>query len=62
LDNNGEIQGGVGSVVDGSVFESGEYYAVLAGTNSSEVVGIVVLTSTSSTTTVRETGGFILYR
>ena len=62
LDNNGEAQQGVTSTVGTSVYESGEYYAVLAGTNSSEVVGIIVVTSASGTATARETGGFILYR
>lgn len=62
MDNNGEIQQGVNSVVDGQVYESGEYYAVIGGSDASEIVGVIVVTSPSDTVTVRETGGFILYQ
>ena len=63
---NGEIVGNVSSgYVDddgkNQVFESGNYYAILAdgtGGAASEVVGIIVVTGAGA----RETGGFILYR
>jgi hypothetical protein len=66
MDLNGEIVGEVTSSIPGpggaaTVFESGNYYAILAdgaGGAASEVVGIIVVTSGDA----RETGGFILYR
>ena len=63
----GEISGGVSSTgFDGSALESGNYYAVVSGSNANEIVGIVVVESTDArdgmdSTTVRETGGFIVY-
>lgn len=69
MDANGEIAGGIGSYyTDGGAaqtFESGEYYAIVAGENGSEVVGVIVVTADDPRVdgvTVRETGGFILYR
>lgn len=70
MDVNGEIVGGVVSNVarpDGSLetFETGKYYAILAGTGAQEVVGVVVVEADDprySGVTVRETGGFILTR
>ena len=66
---NGEMQGPVQSVIDAGgaleTFETGTYYAVLSGTNASEVVGIMAITSDDPRfdgVTVRETGGFILTR
>lgn len=66
LDNNGEAEGQLGSSIIASghleAFESGKYYAVLSGNNAEEVVGVIVVTSSVSDVTVRDTGGFILYR
>lgn len=62
---NGEATGTVQSTVAGSTFEEGKYYAVISGTDASEVVGIVAVTSEDPRTdgvTVRETGGFIVTR
>ena len=63
LDNNGEAQQGVTSTVGNQLYEQGEYYAVISGTDAGqEIVGVIVVTSPSDTATARETGGFILYR
>ncbi len=66
LDNNGEAEGSLQSVVNVSgtneTFESGKYYAVISGSGADEVVGVIVVTSSVNDITVRETGGFILYR
>ena len=70
-DNNGEVTGGVvssylnaGGAVQ--VFEEGKYYAVLSGSGADmEMTGVIVATADDprySGVTVRETGGFILYR
>ena len=69
-DDNGEIAGQLNSYVatsDGGIeeFESGNYYAVVAGDTAEEVVGIVVVDGDDPRfdgVTVRETGGFILTR
>ncbi|WP_406645406.1 hypothetical protein QEZ52_15760 [Aliisedimentitalea scapharcae] len=69
LDDNGEILGQMNSYyVDSSgqnqVFETGNYYAVLSGTNADEVVGVFVMETTRdpSATGVRDTSGFVLVR
>lgn len=67
LDNHGEMEGELGSsIVSGGTLEtleSGHYYAVISGTGADqEVVGIIVVKSIVNDITVRETGGFILYR
>ncbi len=71
LDNNGEAQGELNSVIvvkgvggAGTVqqLEGGKYYAVVSGTNADEVAGVIVVVSTVAGTDFRETGGFILYR
>ena len=63
LDNNGEAQQGVTSTVGTELYEQGEYYAVISGSDAGqEIVGVIVVTSPSDTATARETGGFILYR
>lgn len=70
IDANGELNGNLGSTVelaDGTLetYEAGNYYAIVAGEDADEVVGIIVVTSTDpryDTVTARETGGFILYR
>ncbi len=66
LDNNGEVEGGLGNTILSNrvavVFEAGKYYAVISGDNAGEVAGVIVVTSDVSGVTVRETGGFILYR
>lgn len=68
----GEIAGNLSShYVDGSgvqTFESGKYYALITNgenLNAGEVVGIIVVEAEDPRlegVTVRETGGFILYR
>ena len=69
MTTNGEIAGAVTSTLAGksgpTPYETGTYYAVLAGTNASEVAGIIVVTSASpgaTGVTARETGGFIAQR
>ncbi len=72
LDNNGEAQGNLTNyvVANGTAteFEAGKYYAVISGdasttgTNKDEVAGVIVVNSTFTAYTARETGGFILYR
>ncbi len=66
LDNNGEAEGHLDSTIfsNGKAegFEDGRYYAVIAGRNADEVAGVIVVTSDLNGVTVRETGGFILYR
>ncbi len=73
IDVNGEIRGFLDSSLvdyrgDGAAvieYEAGEYYAIVAGPNSEEVVGIIVVESDYpgiDNLTVRETGGFILVR
>lgn len=70
MDNNGEIIGGVNSFFVNNAgenvrYEEGKYYAVVAGENAEEIVGVVVTESTAgqpSGVTVRETGGFVVYR
>jgi hypothetical protein len=74
IDANGEIRGFLDSTVvdyrsDGPpsviTYETGNYYAIVAGPNADEVVGIIVIESLDpafTNVTVRETGGFILYR
>lgn len=62
MDSNGETEGHINNVLDGEEFESGKYYAIISGDNADEVVGIIVVNSELGSVTVRETGGFILYR
>jgi hypothetical protein len=70
MDNNGEMQGTLGSTIvannTGKAFETGTYYGVLSGDATQgakdEVVGVIVVTSTTNSIQTRETGGFILYR
>ncbi len=70
MDANGEIAGSIDSKIlpDGKaleVYENGKYYAVVSGTDPDEVTGIIVVTADDPRfdgVTVRETGGFILYR
>lgn len=67
-DVNGEIIGTVSSFITNNAgarvqFETGNYYAVVAGENATEIVGVVVTESSLTTTvTARDSGGFILYR
>ncbi|EYD78328.1 hypothetical protein Rumeso_00157 [Rubellimicrobium mesophilum DSM 19309] len=67
---NGEMAGGIrstrvdenGEVVE---YEAGNYYAIMAGDNADEIVGIVVVESADPRfdgVTAQETGGFIVYR
>lgn len=73
IDDNGELTGGVSSstTIDGALttYETGTYYAVVAGDltdpdDGGEITGIVVMDSTDPRdgAAVQETGGFILYR
>ena len=66
LDNNGEAEGQLSSSINSNgtleQFEDGKYYAVISGDNADEVVGVIVVTAEVDGVTVRETGGFILYR
>jgi len=69
MDDNGEILGQVQSYYTDSsgatqVFESGNYYAIVAGDNAEQIVGIVVLETTVDpiADSVRDTSGFIVYR
>ena len=46
-------------------YETGKYYAIMAGDDAAEIVGIFVVTSTDprdDSVTAQETGGFIVYR
>jgi hypothetical protein len=67
-DLNGELLGEVFSTFaddDGNVvdFEAGSYYALIAGDNAEEIVGVIVVESDlGGDITARETGGFIVYR
>ncbi|NEX47768.1 hypothetical protein [Pseudotabrizicola algicola] len=73
INANGEI----GGLLDSSVidyngdrarvvtYEAGKYYGVVSGPNADEVVGVIVIEAEDPRidgVTVRETGGFILYR
>ncbi|MEH6520990.1 hypothetical protein [Sulfitobacter sp.] len=61
LDANGEILTNVFSIKDDrSIYEEGTFYAILAGDDPDEIVGVFVLESTDLDT--RDTGGFIVYR
>ena len=71
LDNNGEAQGDLNSIIvvkgsggGGTIqqLEGGKYYAVVSGPNADEVAGVIVVVSTVAGIDYRETGGFILYR
>lgn len=68
LDDNGELVGTLHSNYINSsgaisTFEQGNYYAVMSGDNPDEIVGVMVVTTglDPAATTVRETGGFIVY-
>jgi len=73
LDENGEILGQVSSFFvndagEAVIFETGNYYAVISGDGTAgtdEIVGVIVTTSDVGQVdgvTVRDTGGFIVYR
>ncbi|UOA22875.1 hypothetical protein DSM110277_01283 [Sulfitobacter pontiacus] len=69
LDANGEIIGSINSSFvnnegDTVAYESGNYYAVMAGDDSQEIVGVLVLENTAEAqgVTARDTSGFIIYR
>lgn len=62
---NGEISSGIFSQNEGEIYENGTYYAIVAGDDASEIVGIVVVESDDprfDDVTAQETGGFIVYR
>lgn len=66
----GEMSNGIRSTLageDGAIeeYEAGTYYAIVAGDNADEIVGIVVVESEDPRfegVTAQETGGFIVYR
>jgi len=69
LDENGELLGTIeSSYVDSTgqraQFETGNFYAILSGDEAEELVGVVVMEHTIDpvAASVRETGGFIVYR
>ena len=69
LDANGDLIGEINShYVDANgalqQYETGKYYALMAGDDPNEIVGVVVLTNDAEFTdaTVRDTSGFIVYR
>lgn len=70
LDANGQLTGELTSFFVNNAgqtvqFESGNYYAIVSGSNAQEIVGVVVTTSTAGQptgVTARETGGFVVYR
>lgn len=70
VQTNGEFSGSAVNYVDGEAYESGSYYAVIAGDmttagDGGEIVGVIVIESNDpryDNVTVQETGGFILYR
>jgi hypothetical protein len=73
MDDNGEMTGTafsdyLTSAGTATVFETGNYYAVLSGDGTpggDEIVGVIVLTADDPRidgVTVRETGGFIVHR
>ena len=70
LAENGQLSGELKSLlVDGNgvtqEFENGTYYGLLSGDNADEIVGVLVVEADDprfDSVTVRETGGFILYR
>lgn len=70
MDVNGEIVGEIQSNIVGSggaaeAFETGKYYAIVAGDNAEEVVGVIVVEADDPRydgVKVRETGGFLLSR
>lgn len=66
---NGEISSGLRSyaVIDGELgeYEAGTYYAIVAGDDAEEIVGVIVVESKDprfEDVTAQETGGFIVYR
>ncbi|WP_319826288.1 hypothetical protein [Thalassovita sp.] len=68
MNDQGELTGSVTSSIATSTgsetHESGTYYAVLSGDDAEEMVGVIVVTSgvPNSSSTMRETGGFLLER
>ncbi len=69
LDENGELLGEVFSQYTDSSgqaqsFETGNYYAVVSGSDANEIVGVFVLETPHdpSATTTRDTSGFVLVR
>lgn len=73
IDANGEIGGLLDSTLvdyNGNLptlvqYEAGNYYGVVSGPDADEVVGVIVVEAADprvNGVTVRETGGFILYR
>lgn len=62
LDDNGDLVTEIVSIQpDGTIYEEGTFYAIVAGDNPDEVVGVFVLEANDDLLS-RDTGGFILYR
>lgn len=62
LDDNGDLVTEIVSInADGTVYEEGTFYAIVAGDNPDEVVGVFVLEAEDEVLS-RDTSGFILYR
>ncbi|MEH6830368.1 MAG: hypothetical protein V7661_05940 [Sulfitobacter sp.] len=62
LDDNGDLVTNVQTQLPGSTaaYETGKFYAIVAGDDPNEVVGVFVLETTGGTS--RDTSGFIIYR
>jgi hypothetical protein len=62
FDNEGAAETSIFSQLpDGTPYETGTFYAIVSG-DADEVVGVFVLESSNSDTTIRDTSGFIVYR
>ncbi|KEJ90317.1 hypothetical protein [Sulfitobacter donghicola] len=63
LDDNGDLITDIQSQLpDGTIYEEGKFYAIVAGDNPDEIVGVFVLEAQGQDITSRDTGGFIVYR
>ncbi|MEP1768617.1 MAG: hypothetical protein ABJJ53_18515 [Sulfitobacter sp.] len=59
LDNNGDLVIDIQSQLNGEIFEQGKFYAIVAGDDPDEIVGVFVLENELG---YRDTSGFIVYR
>jgi len=59
LDDNGDLVIDIQSQINGEVFEEGKFYAIVAGDDPDEIVGVFVLENDLG---YRDTSGFIVYR
>lgn len=63
LDNNGDLITDIQSQFsDGTIYETGKFYAIVSGDSPDEIVGVFVLESEGLDITSRDTSGFIVYR